>query len=310
MVELSGSLSLGTPTNLNFGGDVLNTALYFARLGGTVSFFTALGDDPLSEQMSANWQGENIITEDIAYLPNRMPGLYAIKTDENGERSFYYWRDEAPIKQLFQHVPKEKLNALSKNYNTIYLSGISLSRWDQFQLKILENWLVEFRQLNELNQVIFDLNYRPRCWKTEQAAKEAIEKVLPHITTVITTYDDEVLLYEDSDYQQTIKRYQHVGVRNIIIKRGAEPTILVNDSLVNDSSIDEIPHVIHIEKPTDTTAAGDSFNAALLAAQNLGLSPKDSCRFAQQFAAEVIQHKGAIIPKQYTQKYSDLLLEK
>lgn len=122
---------------------------------------------------------------------------------------------------------------------------------------------------------------------------------------MITTYDDEVLLYEDSDYQQTIKRYQHVGVSNIIIKRGAEPTILVNDS-----SMDEIPHVIHIEKPTDTTAAGDSFNAALLAAQNKGCSLKDSCRFAQQFAAEVIQHKGAIIPKQYTQKYSDLLLEK
>ena len=121
MVELSGSLSFGTPANLNFGGDILNTALYFARLGGTVSFFTALGDDPLSEQMTAIWKNENIIVDDIVYLPHRMPGLYAIKTDENGERSFYYWRDEAPIKQLFQHVSKEKLATLSKDLSLIHI---------------------------------------------------------------------------------------------------------------------------------------------------------------------------------------------
>src|SRR3954467_13368767 len=40
------------------GGDTLNTAVYLARLGTSVDYITALGDDPLSSEMIAGWQEE------------------------------------------------------------------------------------------------------------------------------------------------------------------------------------------------------------------------------------------------------------
>ena len=40
-----------------FGGDTLNTAVYLARLGVAVDYITALGDDPLSDEMIAGWAG-------------------------------------------------------------------------------------------------------------------------------------------------------------------------------------------------------------------------------------------------------------
>ena len=99
MVELSerpdGSLVRG------FGGDTLNTALYLARLGVAVDYVTALGDDVWSDEMAAAWAREGIGLGQVRRLPGRMPGLYIIRTDPAGERSFHYWRERAAARDLF-----------------------------------------------------------------------------------------------------------------------------------------------------------------------------------------------------------------
>ena len=82
-----------------FSGDTLNTAIYLSRLLGAddarVDYVTALGDDPYSERMIAAWRAEGLGTNLVARLPGRLPGLYVIRTDSKGERSFHYWRGES-----------------------------------------------------------------------------------------------------------------------------------------------------------------------------------------------------------------------
>jgi hypothetical protein len=41
-----------------FGGDTLNAAVYLARLGVSVDYITALGDDTSSLEMAAAWRAE------------------------------------------------------------------------------------------------------------------------------------------------------------------------------------------------------------------------------------------------------------
>ena len=57
---------------LGFGGDTLNTAIYFARLGGNVDFITALGDDHLSSNMINAWQQEGVGTEYVMRKANAL----------------------------------------------------------------------------------------------------------------------------------------------------------------------------------------------------------------------------------------------
>ncbi|MCK5444907.1 MAG: sugar kinase, partial [Rhodospirillaceae bacterium] len=95
MVELSPDMQAGAKNcTLNFGGDTLNTAVYLARLGQSVSYVTVLSDDPFSDTMIDAWAREGIDTTMTTRLPGRLPGLYAITTDATGERSFHYWRDK------------------------------------------------------------------------------------------------------------------------------------------------------------------------------------------------------------------------
>ena len=51
-----------------------------------------------------------------------------------------------------------------------------------------------------------------------------------------------------------------------------------------------------VERVVDTTAAGDSFNGAYLAARLRGETPEQAAARGCALAARVIQHPGAIIP--------------
>jgi 2-dehydro-3-deoxygluconokinase len=79
---------------LAFAGDSFNTALYLARCNPrerlTVDYVTALGTDPYSAAMLQSWREEGIGTGAVALLPGKLPGLYFIRTDAVGERSFFY----------------------------------------------------------------------------------------------------------------------------------------------------------------------------------------------------------------------------
>ena len=42
--------------SLSYGGDTLNSAVYLSRLGASVDYVTALGDDGMSDWMLGQWR--------------------------------------------------------------------------------------------------------------------------------------------------------------------------------------------------------------------------------------------------------------
>ena len=93
----------------SFGGDTLNTAVYLARLGASVDYVTAMGDDPLSDEMIAGWRDEGIGIERVLRLKGKLPGLYMIETNTAGERRFYHWRDASAVRGLMSLPETEAL---------------------------------------------------------------------------------------------------------------------------------------------------------------------------------------------------------
>lgn len=289
MVELQKSGELFKQT---FGGDTLNTALYLARLthshGVTTHYLTGLGRDPFSQQMLDSWQKEGINTSHVFISEKHLPGMYLIETANDGERRFFYWRDNAAAKFWLDEYSAERTQQLLNQQQYIYLSGISLAILSEASRNILFNLLKNARQHGA--KVIFDNNYRPALWPTVKAAQEAYQIMLSLTDMAFLTFDDEQLLYGDQQEAQSIARAQQNGIEEIIIKRGANPCFVVVDNQQIEVPANKITNVI------DTTAAGDSFSAGYLAGRILSSTPTDAAQIGHLLAGTVIQHRGAIIP--------------
>ncbi|AVE43005.1 sugar kinase [Providencia stuartii] len=291
MVELQKSGELFKQT---FGGDTLNSALYLARLthkqGVVTRYLTGLGQDPFSQQMRESWQAEGIYTDHVVIAEKHLPGMYLIETSEDGERRFFYWRDNSAAKFWLNEQTAERTQQLLNQQQYIYLSGISLAILPEPARQLLFTLLATARQSGA--KVIFDNNYRPALWPSVEAAQQAYQQMLSLTDIAFLTFDDEQLLYGDQQESQSIARAQQQGVEEIVIKRGAKPCYIIIHDQQFEVAANKVTHVI------DTTAAGDSFSAGYLACRILGGSPEEAARTGHLLAGTVIQHRGAIIPRE------------
>jgi 2-dehydro-3-deoxygluconokinase len=278
--------------DLAFGGDTLNTAVYLARLTRErevrVDYVTALGDDAYSDGMLAMWRDKGIATDLVARLPGRLPGLYTIRTDARGERSFTYWRSASAARDMLRDGRAEQVAAALSGYDLLYLSGITFSILDPPQRSALV--AIADRVRAHGGRVAFDSNYRPVGWPTPEAARAAFEEMLKRVDIALPTLDDEQALFGVKDAPECADRLRRRGVAEIAIKLGDAGCHLSSDAFTGDMPADPVDTVV------DSTAAGDSFNAGYLAARLLGADPLAAARLGNRLAARVVAHPGAIVP--------------
>ncbi|PJC86726.1 ketodeoxygluconokinase [Vibrio sp. HA2012] len=276
-----------------FGGDTLNTAIYLSRLthesGVNVSYITGLGRDPFSREMLDNWHTEHINTEMVYLSADKLPGIYAIETAADGERSFYYWRNDAAAKFWLENISVATLVNDLTQHQLIYISGISLAILPADSRQKLLDTLTLCRSKGV--KVAFDNNFRPALWESRDTARHWYQKILSITDTAFLTFDDEQALWEDQSEQDAITRTQKLGVSEIVIKRGGDACLIISGTETYSVTPAKVENII------DTTAAGDSFSAGYLAKRILGGSCAESGASGHKVAGTVIQHRGAIIPQ-------------
>ncbi|MEH3628136.1 sugar kinase [Enterobacter roggenkampii] len=294
MIELS---QKGAEVSRGFGGDTLNTSVYIARQVApealTVNYVTALGTDSFSQQMLEAWQSEHIDTSLIQRMENRLPGLYYIETDDTGERTFYYWRNEAAAKFWLESEDAAAICEALSTFDYLYLSGISLAILSPTSREKLLSLLRECRANG--GKVIFDNNYRPRLWASREETQQVYQQMLQSTDIAFLTLDDEDALWGEKPVEDVIARTQAAGVSEVVIKRGAESCLVA----ITGEAVVEVPAVkLAKEKVIDTTAAGDSFSAGYLAVRLTGGTLEAAAQRGHLTASTVIQYRGAIIPRE------------
>jgi 2-dehydro-3-deoxygluconokinase len=269
-----------------YGGDTLNTAIYLARLGVGVDYVTALGDDPFSDEMVAGWTAEGVGTGRVVRIPGRLPGLYAIRTGATGERSFYYWRDSSAARLLLDIPQTDSLLAALRDDSLIYLSGITLSLYDARGRARL---LAALRQARANGaQVAFDTNFRARGWPVVDVAREVYGAMLALSDIVLASVEDLAPLFGTQAADELLGL---IPAREAVLKLPTPAAIVRCDGAARTVDAEPVAQVI------DTTAAGDSFAAAYLAARLRGDTPENAARAGHRLAGAVVGHRGAIIPR-------------
>jgi 2-dehydro-3-deoxygluconokinase len=266
------------------GGDSLNTAIYLSRLGIETSYLTALGDDEWSSTMLSIWEKEGVDTSLVTRVPGRMPGLYIIQNDEGGERRFSYWRDRAPAREIFAQDNSQLAQSLLQ-FDWIYFTGVTLSLYGKEGRARLFDYL---QRANDAGAwIVFDTNFRSRGWSDMREADSAFRQAIEMADILFASHDDMAGVFGRSAE----------AVFNIA--KCVEKVLKLPDASARLvwRNHDEVVAPLPVKKIVDTTAAGDSFAAAYLAARIQGKSPLMATAAAHQLANVVIQNAGAIIPR-------------
>lgn len=270
-----------------YSGDTYNTAVYLRRVASQlaaqvqVQYLTGVGDDDESEQMQARWRADDIVDDSIV-VPGAAPGIYLISTDDDGERSFTYWRHDSAATRLLTGI--EWIDRVDGDL--IFVSGISL------QLMSAESRAALVARLSHLRQqgtrVAFDSNYRASAWDSAAEAREAMDAVLTVTDIALVTLADEIELGGCHDLASCVEHLTGSGIAETVVKGGPDGAWVVRNG--------EIEHVATSPvEAVDTTGAGDSFNGGYLAARLAGRDVVEAATVGNRVAHEVVQQRGAII---------------
>ncbi|HNV58395.1 MAG TPA: sugar kinase [Rhodoferax sp.] len=292
MLELHGT-AFGAMQQ-SYGGDTFNTAVYLARCGGeslAVHYATALGDDSLSQELLRRWALDGLELGLVRTIAGRLPGLYQIEVDAHGERRFSFWRDFSAAKAYFD-IPRTPLEERANEWDAFYFSGISLAILPVEGRKRLFALTQALRARGA--SVVFDNNYRPRLWPDAEVARENFLQAFAAATIALVTADDHQALFGLPSLEAAIEDAQALPSPEIVIKRGANPTLVRGA----DRAEWQLVSTETVKTVVDTTAAGDSFAAGYLSRRLRGASIVDAARFGNRLAARVIQHPGAVIPRE------------
>lgn len=271
----------------SFAGDVLNT-LWYSRAGldhnWTVRFLSAVGVDPVSQDMLAFIEDGGIDCSLVRRTPDRRPGLYMIQLD-GAERSFTYWRDRSAARLLAED--RQHLATSIKDAGVVYLSGITLAILPEDDAMYLLECLKGAKAGGKI--IVFDPNIRPSLWTSPDWMRDLIHLVAAQATIVMPSFDDERTAFSDETPEATLARYIGKGAEIVILKNGSDAVMVSADG-----RLESFPTSI-VAEPVDTTGAGDAFNGAFIAEYVRSGAIERAVRAGQACAANVVRHHGALI---------------
>jgi len=172
-------------------------------------------------------------------------------------------------------------------YDMIYLSAITLSLYGGEGRARL---LATLRSARETGaRFAFDSNFRARGWPDLDVARAVFQEAFAAADIVMASTEDLLPLYPGVTNEALLAR---IPGTEVVLKL-SEPASIVR--------LEGVPYPIKakpVEEPVvDTTAAGDSFAAAYVAARLVGADPIEAARAGHRLAGVVVCHPGAIIPR-------------
>lgn len=278
--------------DVGYGGDTLNQALHLARFGYDVAYLTVLGSDPFAPRMQGAWAREGLDTSLLLKDERRTTGLYAISTDELGERHFSYWRSESAARTLFDHPQIGQAAARAAEADALVYSLISLAILPPDGREALIGLAREVRRRG--GKVAFDGNYRPVLWESIEAAREWRDRAAAEADFGLPTIDDERALAGAADADAVAAHWEGAGCGEVVVKLGGKGCRLPGGAVVPPATL---------LKPVDSSGAGDAFSAGYLAARLRGSSPEDAARRGHELAGWTVMRSGAIPPRDHAAPY-------
>jgi 2-dehydro-3-deoxygluconokinase len=237
--------------------------------------------------MVAGWAAEGVGIRRVARLKGKLPGIYMIQTDDRGERRFFHWRESAAARSLLDLPETSDILASLASYQVVYLSAITLSIYSESGRARLLAGIKRAREAGA--RFAFDTNFRARGWPDLNVARAVYQEAIAAADIVLASTEDLLPLYPGETNEGLLAR---IPGEEVVLKLSEPASILRLDGSLHQTRAEPVTKPV-----VDTTAAGDSFAAAYVAARLAGANPVEAARAGHHLAGVVVCHPGAIIPR-------------
>ena len=283
LIELSTNGSLADTSTLNkyFGGDTVTTAVAIARLGGSVTYLTKVGNDGFSEFILSSLKKENIDTS-LIKTNEEQNGMYIVSKTQEKKEILYYKRKTAATKLSIEDLSEEYIKQLKLVYSTGVVQSLSASSRELVR---------ETFKLAKENGVLtaYDPNYTS-CFMNSADTKEYFEEIIEYTDIIfLSLKNDASRLYDVDSMDKVMKYFWDKGVKLVVVKSHID-----NGYYTGYKGEISFTEFYNTQKAIDTTASGDVFNGGFLYALTNGYSPKDATKFASVVSGLQTQNYGAI----------------
>ena len=172
----------------SFAGDTLNFSAYLDKKKIKVDYLTSIGKSKINKNQFDLFKLKKISPKLVNIHRNKESGLYLIQNYKNGEKQFYYWRDDSAAKDYLNNLNYNKLISKFTKYDYVYFSGITLSIFSK------ENKMNFYEFIKVLKQkkvkIVFDLNIRLNRWSNKLQLNKTLNLFLPLVSILFGTGED------------------------------------------------------------------------------------------------------------------------
>ncbi len=263
------------PIRPGSGGIVSNGGIAMARLGLTVGAFGYVGNDLWGETLTRLFADASLNTQHLLRHPDLPTSVSVVLVGEDGEHTFVY---HSGASRAFDPAT--------------VLARLDLFRGSTFALFGYYALMPELE--HDLPGVLREVQ-RSGCRTALDSAggggkMQPLDRILPHLDIYVPSYDEAQSQTGEADPQRMITVFRECCPGGLLgVKLGNEGALL---SPARDDWI-QVPPVAPPGPVVDTTGAGDSFYAGLIAGLSRGMSVYDAGRLGAAAGACCVTAIGA-----------------
>ena len=265
-----GETATGSNYRVVAGGKGANQAVACARLGGSTHFLACVGDDSEGRQTIAALARDGVDTSTITISPDHRTGVALIFVNSQGENC---------IGISAEANAELTMETVRSNRNAITTADYLL-----MQLEVPLDSIILAAEIAVEAQTLLVLNPAPATERLPDELLNCIDIITPNQTEaeILTG----VCVKTEGDAERAAGLLHQRGIETVIItmgRSGAYVSGLSGKHMIPGYTVEAV----------DTTAAGDTFNGALVAALALGEELEEAVNFANAAAAMSVTKGGA-----------------
>lgn len=262
---VAGETVLGGPYSAGPGGKGSNQAIGAARLGAQVELLTAVGGDGYGTDALRLWGQEGVGADCVRVVPGAATMVGVILVEETGENCIVV----AP--GALADLTVTDVEAFRPQLVAAHVALVSLEI-------PLDTALAALRVAHEEGATTI-LNPAP-AQRIPDEAWQYVDLVTPNRTEAPVLLGEEPTT--DRTPQQLAAHLRERTGATVVLTLGADGV------LVDDGTGFTVVPPFPVDRVTDTTGAGDAFNAALAVALDEGQAVADAARFAAAAGAHAV----------------------